>query len=74
MVLYARRKPLALLLVNIFKGKINWYSVIETVGLHVPTKPIKNLSIFNVSKFQDLVLHQGASQLQTASETFWTFF
>jgi hypothetical protein len=47
--------------------------VMDTVCLYVPTKQIKNLSVLKCVMFQDLVIHQGASQLQTASENLSAF-
>jgi hypothetical protein len=61
-------RTLTLFLINIFKNKINWCSIMDTVCLYAPTKEINNLSILIYVMFQNLVIHQGASQLQTASE------
>jgi hypothetical protein len=47
--LYSRRRHLdALFLVNVFKKKINCYSIMDTVGLHMPPKQIRDFSTFRV--------------------------
>jgi hypothetical protein len=45
----------------------------DTVGLRVPTKQIRDFPPLMSVMPQDLGLQQGASQLQTASENLWTF-
>jgi hypothetical protein len=39
----------ALFLINVFKNKIDCCSIMDTVSLRVPTKPIRDLSNVNVS-------------------------
>jgi hypothetical protein len=71
--LYSRWQNLAsLFLINVFKNKIDC-SIMDTVGLRVPTKQIRDFSTFNVSNVSRLILQQGASQLQRASANLWTF-
>jgi hypothetical protein len=66
--LYFKRPGLhALFLVHVFKHKINYRSIMDTAGLRVPTKQIRDSSILNAEMTRDLTLHQGNSQLQTAS-------
>jgi hypothetical protein len=49
-MLYSRRQHLdALFRINIFKGKINCHSIIDTVGIRVPTRQIREFSTFSVS-------------------------
>jgi hypothetical protein len=72
--LYCRRQNLdALFLISVFKNRTECGSIMDTVGLRVPTKQIKDFSTFKVSMFQDLALQQGTSQLQIASADLWTF-
>jgi hypothetical protein len=59
----------ALFLINVSKNKINYWFIMDTVCLRVPTKGIEEFSTFNVSN----ALQQGVSQLQTASADLWTF-
>jgi hypothetical protein len=75
MVLYARKtEPSLYFLVTFSRTRTKSAGVVmDTVCLYVPTKQIKNLSILKCVMFQDLVIHQGASQLQTASENLSTF-
>jgi hypothetical protein len=48
--LYSRRRHLhALFLINVFKGKINCHSIIDTVGIRVPIRQIRDFSTFNVN-------------------------
>jgi hypothetical protein len=48
--LHSRRRHLdALFLINVFKGKINCPSILDTVGIRVPTRQIKEFSTFSVS-------------------------
>jgi hypothetical protein len=48
--LYSRRRHLdALFLINVFKGKINCHFTMDTVGLRVPSRQIREFSTFNVS-------------------------
>jgi hypothetical protein len=48
--LYSRRRHLdALFLINVFKGKINYQSIMDTVGIRVPTRQIREISTFSVS-------------------------
>jgi hypothetical protein len=48
--LHSRRRHLdALFLINAFRGKINCPSISDTVGIRVPTRHIREFSIFNVS-------------------------
>jgi hypothetical protein len=45
-----RRHLDALFLINVFKGKINChYYIMDTVGIRVPTKQIREFSTFSVS-------------------------
>jgi hypothetical protein len=47
--LYSRRQHLdALFLVNVFKNKINSCSIMDTVGLQIPAKQIRDFSTFRV--------------------------
>jgi hypothetical protein len=53
--LYSRHQNLfALFLINVFKNKINSYSVVHAVGLRVLTKQIRDFSAFNFSNFSRL--------------------
>jgi hypothetical protein len=48
--LYSRRRHLnALFLINVFEGKINCHSIMDTVGIRVPTRQIREFSTFSVS-------------------------
>jgi hypothetical protein len=48
--LHSRRRHLdALFLINVFKGKINCPSILDTVGIRVPTRQIREFSTFSVS-------------------------
>jgi hypothetical protein len=48
--LYSRRRHLdALFLINIFKSKINCHSIMDTVGIRVSTRQIRDFSTFSVS-------------------------
>jgi hypothetical protein len=48
--LHSRRNHLdSLFLINIFKSKINCHSVMDTVGIRVPTRQIRDFSTFSVS-------------------------
>jgi hypothetical protein len=48
--LYSIRRHLdALFLINVFKGKINCPSILDTVGVRVPTRKITEFSTFSVS-------------------------
>jgi hypothetical protein len=64
--LYSRRQDLdALFLINAFKNKIVCWSIMDTVGVRVPTKQIRDFYAFNVSNISRLTLQQVASRLQT---------
>jgi hypothetical protein len=53
--LYFRRQHLnALFRVNVFKNKINSYSIMDTVGLHIPAKQIRDFSTFRVRNVSTL--------------------
>jgi hypothetical protein len=48
--LYSRRRNLDdLFLINIFKGKINSHSTMDTVGIRVPTRQIREFCTSSVS-------------------------
>jgi hypothetical protein len=47
--LYSRRHLDALFLINIFKSKINCHSIMDTVGIRVPTRQIRDFSTFSIS-------------------------
>jgi hypothetical protein len=48
--LNSRRRHLdALFLINVFKGKINCPSILDSVGIRVPTRQIREFSTFSVS-------------------------
>jgi hypothetical protein len=71
--LYSRRKNLgALFSINIFKNKIDCCSIMNTVGLRVSSKQIRESPPLISLMSQDLGLQQGASQLQTAFAYIWT--
>jgi hypothetical protein len=58
--LYCRRQHLdAIFLVNIFKNKINCYSIMDTVGLHIPAKQIRGFPLLDSKMSRDLALQQG---------------
>jgi hypothetical protein len=58
--LYSRRQHLdALFLVNVFKNKLNCCSIMDTVGLHIPAKQIRDFSTIRVKMSRDLALQQG---------------
>jgi hypothetical protein len=64
-MLYSRlQNRVALLLINVFKNKFDCYSVVDTVGLRVPTKQIRDFSTFTVT---------NVSRLRKTSANFWTF-
>jgi hypothetical protein len=47
--LYSRRQHLdALYLVNVFKNKINCCTIMDTIGLHIPAKQIRDFSTFRL--------------------------
>jgi hypothetical protein len=48
-ILYSRRHLDALFLINIFKGKINFHSIMDTVGIRVATRQMTEFSTFSVS-------------------------
>jgi hypothetical protein len=51
--LYSGRRHLdALFFINIFKGKINCHSIMDTVGIRVPTRQIRECSTFSVNSVQ----------------------
>jgi hypothetical protein len=53
--LYSRRQNLdALFLINVSKNKMDCCSIMDTVGLRVPTKQIRGFSTFNVSNVSRL--------------------
>jgi hypothetical protein len=53
--LYSRRQHLdALFLVYVFKNKINCCSIMDTVGLHIPAKQIRDFSTFRVKNVSRL--------------------
>jgi hypothetical protein len=45
----------------------------NTVGLRISTKQIRDFFTLTSEMPQDLALQQGASQLQTTSADLWTF-
>jgi hypothetical protein len=48
--LYSRRRHLhALFIINVFKGKLNCPSILDSVGIRVPTRQIREFSTFSVS-------------------------
>jgi hypothetical protein len=48
--LYSRRRLLdALSLINTFKSKINCHSTMDTIGIRVPTRQIRDFSTFSAS-------------------------
>jgi hypothetical protein len=47
-------------LINVFKGKINFHSFMDTVGTRVPTRQIREFSTFSVSS----ALRQSFSQVR----------
>jgi hypothetical protein len=55
--LHSRRQHLdALFLVNVFKNKINCYSIMDTVGLYIPAKQIRDFPLLELKMFRDLAL------------------
>jgi hypothetical protein len=61
-------------LINVFKNKIDC-SIMDTVGLHVPIiSKSETFLAFTSLIFQDLVLQQGSSWLQTTLANLWAFF
>jgi hypothetical protein len=47
--LYSKQQHLdAIFLINVFKGKINYHSIMDTVGIRVPTRQIGGFSTFSV--------------------------
>jgi hypothetical protein len=38
-----------LFLINVFKGKINYRSIMDTISIRVPTRQIREFSTFSVS-------------------------
>jgi hypothetical protein len=72
--IYSRRQNLdSLFLINVFRNRI-YCSIMDTVGLRVPTKQIRDFSTFNVCNVsKDLALQQGASRLQSTSTNLCTF-
>jgi hypothetical protein len=56
-----------LFLINVFKNKIDCCYIMDTVGLRVPTKKIRDLFTLTSVKSQTLSFQQGASRLQTTS-------
>jgi hypothetical protein len=53
--LYSRWQHLnSLFLVNVFKNKMNCYSIMDTVGLHIPAKQIRDVSTFRVKNVSRL--------------------
>jgi hypothetical protein len=54
MLFYRLQNFDTLFLINVFKNKIGWCSVMHTVGLCVPTKQIRDFSTFNVSNISRL--------------------
>jgi hypothetical protein len=47
--LHSRRHRYVLFLINISKGKINCLSIMNTVGIRVPTRQIREFPTFSVS-------------------------
>jgi hypothetical protein len=48
--LHSRRRHIdALFLINVFKGKINCPSILDTVGICVPTRQVREFSTFSVT-------------------------
>jgi hypothetical protein len=53
--LYSRRQHIdALFLVNVSKNKMNCCSIMDTVGLHIPAKQIRDFSTFRVKNVSRL--------------------
>jgi hypothetical protein len=48
-ILHSRRHLNALFLMIAFKGKINCHSILDTVGISVPTRQIREFSTFSMS-------------------------
>jgi hypothetical protein len=62
-----------LFLISILKNNMHGCSSMNTAGLRVLSKQIREFPSLTSLTSQDLDLQQGASQLQTASAHLWTF-
>jgi hypothetical protein len=63
--LHSRRRHLdALFLINIFKSKMNCHSIMDTVGIRVPTRQIRDFSTFSVSS---ALRHSPSAMCATAA-------
>jgi hypothetical protein len=70
--LYSRRQNLdALFLINVFENKSDFCSVMDAVGLRVPTKQITDFSTLKVSNVSRLSLLRRC--VTTTSANAWTF-
>jgi hypothetical protein len=54
-MLYSSRQNLdALFLINLYRNKVDCCSIVDTVGLRVPTKQTRNVATFKVSNVSSL--------------------
>jgi hypothetical protein len=58
---------------NIFKNLFDFCYIVDIVCHVIPTKQIRDFSTLTSVISQELALQQGASRLQTISESLWTF-
>jgi len=61
----------ALFLINVFKGKINCHSILDTVGIRAPTRQIREFSTFSVSS---ALRHSPSARCVTAANDACRFF
>jgi hypothetical protein len=67
-ILYFRRQNLdTLFLINVFKNKVDCCSIMDNVGLRVPTKQIRGFSTFNLNNVWRL---SSSSKCVTAANSF----
>jgi hypothetical protein len=72
--LHPRRRHLdSLFLINVFKGKINCPCILDTVGIRVPTRQIREFYTFNVSSALKHSPSSGASLLLMTFSDILTF-
>jgi hypothetical protein len=70
--LYSGRQHLnALFIINVFKGKINCHSTMDTVDIRVPTRKIRECSTFSVSS---ALRHSPSSRRVIAANDICRFF
>jgi hypothetical protein len=72
--LYSRQHHLnVLFLINVFNGKINCHSIMNTVDIRVPARQIENFLHLAWAVHWDTVLQLGAPVLLMIYADFWTY-